>query len=65
MAITDDYGFYRRGYISPFDARRETADVQPAAFDYQFGALTKSDNEFMQAYFGLMFVETFFCHIKH
>lgn len=25
-----------------------------AAFDYQFGALTQSDNEFMKAYFGLM-----------
>jgi hypothetical protein len=27
-----------------------------AAFDYQFGALSNKDNEFMKAYFGLMFV---------
>lgn len=27
-----------------------------AAFDYQFGALANKDNEFMKAYFGLMYV---------
>lgn len=27
-----------------------------AAFDYQFGALTNSKNEFMEAYMGLMYV---------
>lgn len=27
-----------------------------AAFDYQFGALSNRDNEFMKAYLGLMFV---------
>lgn len=27
----------------------------PAAFDYQFGALANTDNEFMKAYFGLMY----------
>jgi len=26
-----------------------------AAFDYQFGALAKTDDEFMKAYFGLMY----------
>ncbi|KJA27724.1 hypothetical protein HYPSUDRAFT_62766 [Hypholoma sublateritium FD-334 SS-4] len=34
---------------------RATMDsIGEAAFDYQFGALTSTDNEFMKAYFGLM-----------
>ncbi|RDB24999.1 hypothetical protein Hypma_008013 [Hypsizygus marmoreus] len=34
---------------------RATMDsIGEAAFDYQFGALAKTDNEFMKAYFGLM-----------
>jgi len=34
---------------------RATMDsIGEAAFDYQFGALAKADNEFMKAYFGLM-----------
>jgi len=34
---------------------RATMDsVGEAAFDYQFGALAQTDNEFMKAYFGLM-----------
>jgi len=34
---------------------RATMDsIGEAAFDYQFGALSNTDNEFMKAYFGLM-----------
>ncbi|KNZ72214.1 Leukotriene-B4 omega-hydroxylase 3 [Termitomyces sp. J132] len=34
---------------------RATMDsIGEAAFDYQFGALSQSDNQFMKAYFGLM-----------
>ncbi|KAG5715508.1 hypothetical protein E4T56_gene17644, partial [Termitomyces sp. T112] len=37
---------------------RATMDsIGEAAFDYQFGALSQSDNQFMKAYFGLMWVE--------
>ncbi|KAG6861673.1 hypothetical protein C0995_013242 [Termitomyces sp. Mi166 len=34
--------------------------IGEAAFDYQFGALSQADNEFMKAYFGLMYANTIY-----
>ena len=37
------------------DSDRHPLYLSPkAAFDYHFGALTNNDNEFMEAYLGLM-----------
>lgn len=60
MALTGDDGFYRRRCKACVLTSLALSLMSnfAAAFDYQFGALTNSKNEFMEAYMGLMYAAT-------